>query len=65
MKNIQFLSGKFHFLVGKISIYLNRHVFVMLPGCYSYLPLVIFLSFSAVVRPESLKFLYLIFVIDQ
>ena len=31
MKNIKkFLSENFHFLVGKFSVYLNRHVFVML-----------------------------------
>ena len=24
-----FLSGNFHFLVAKFSVYLNRHVFVM------------------------------------
>ena len=30
MKNIRiFLSEKFHFLVVKFSVYLNRHVFVM------------------------------------
>ena len=30
MKNIRiFLSENFHVLVGKISVYLNRHVFVM------------------------------------
>ena len=31
MKNIRiFLSENFHFLVVKVSVYLNRHVFVML-----------------------------------
>ena len=25
----KFLSENFHFLVGKFSVYLNRHVFVM------------------------------------
>ena len=31
MKNIRFfLSENFHFLVVKFSVYLNRHVFVML-----------------------------------
>ena len=31
MKNIRiFLSENFHFLVLKFSVYLNRHVFVML-----------------------------------
>ena len=29
MKNIRFLSEKFHFLVVKLSVYLNRLVFVM------------------------------------
>ena len=30
MKKYQnFLSENFHFLVGKFSVYLNRHVFVM------------------------------------
>ena len=29
-----FLSGKFHFFVIKISVYLNKHVFVMRSSSY-------------------------------
>ena len=36
MKNISiFLSEKFHFLVVKFSVYLNRHVFVMIITFYA------------------------------
>ena len=30
MKNIKIFSENFHFLVVKFSVYLNRHVFVMI-----------------------------------
>ena len=37
MKNIRFfLSENFHFLVVKFSVYLNRHVFVMILHNYSF-----------------------------
>ena len=33
MKNIRvFLSENFHILVAKFSVYVNRHVLVMVPG---------------------------------
>ena len=35
MRNIRFFSENFQFLVVKFSIYLNKHVFVMLAtGCH-------------------------------
>ena len=47
MKNIKkILSEIFHFMVVKFSVYLNRHVFVILkPDLYDFYGKVIFFNF--------------------
>ena len=63
MKNQNFLSENFHFLVVKFSVYLNRHVFVMIQKSQEKM-IIMSMNDSRISRPltnsapRSLKILF-------
>ena len=62
MENIGiFLSENFHFLVVNFSIYLNRHVFVMLILYYTHVETLQFISYKLPAQPRWLSWMRVLF----